>query len=512
MRDIDDRVAELQIEPVHEHLLRILDTSPGARRRWRLRHEARAASWRARRSCCWRGRRAGAEYRGSDLLGNVAPESQVQGGLADSYPLSAYALDYHVDVGVTEPEGIPPMIAQWAAAQLWSATSLLVKCTIDLFTWAFSLDLLNGSDGALAPIGDAITDLYENVIGEAWMVAAILVAGIWGIWKALVQRRYTETAGALARLGGVRADRAVLRLPARTHRRAGRAVDQHALAARSSSGANRGSLDDPEQAKRQVSDHLFETLLVQPWVVLQFGGLAHCVDTDQLDDDGFPRPVGPHDPARDVCRDHLTARPRRPRRLRAALPAPAPGLRGTQGRVRRAPRGRDPVPDPTAGSSAGYKVDKADAPAVDAQQAGGAYQRLTFSVDRAARRARRGRAARLPVAGRDPRPGRRARAARLRAGRADHRHLPRRRARVLPRLAVQARHRDLHQGPLLARDRDRRRRLRRADRQHRLARLPVRLRAADDLLLGDLHLPQADHQPARRRDHRQRRRAVPCRA
>ena len=31
MRDIDDRVAELQIEPVYEHLLRTLDTSPGAR-------------------------------------------------------------------------------------------------------------------------------------------------------------------------------------------------------------------------------------------------------------------------------------------------------------------------------------------------------------------------------------------------------------------------------------------------------------------------------------------------
>ena len=30
------------------------------------------------------------------------------------------------------------------------------------------------------------------------MVVAILLAGIWGIWKALVQRRYTETAGALA--------------------------------------------------------------------------------------------------------------------------------------------------------------------------------------------------------------------------------------------------------------------------------------------------------------------------
>jgi hypothetical protein len=31
MRDIDDRVAELQIEPVYEHLLRVLDTSPGTR-------------------------------------------------------------------------------------------------------------------------------------------------------------------------------------------------------------------------------------------------------------------------------------------------------------------------------------------------------------------------------------------------------------------------------------------------------------------------------------------------
>ena len=59
-------------------------------------------------------------------------------------PLSAYALDYHVDVGVTNPDGIPPMIAQWAAAQMWNLTSFLVKSVIDLFTWAFSLDLLNG--------------------------------------------------------------------------------------------------------------------------------------------------------------------------------------------------------------------------------------------------------------------------------------------------------------------------------------------------------------------------------
>ena len=72
-------------------------------------------------------------------------ESQAGGGLVDKYPLSAYALDYHVDVGITDPEGVPPMIAQWAASQLWSVTGFLVKTVIDLFTWAFSLDLLGGA-------------------------------------------------------------------------------------------------------------------------------------------------------------------------------------------------------------------------------------------------------------------------------------------------------------------------------------------------------------------------------
>jgi hypothetical protein len=140
---------------------------------------------------------------GTDVLGNIAPAPQVgSGALSERYPLSAYGLDYHTQTGITQLDGVPPTIAHWAAAQLWSLSSFLVKMVIDLFTWAFSLNLLGGvpgqQGGALAPVANAITSLYENVIGEAWMVVAIVLAGIWGIWKALVQRRYTETAGALA--------------------------------------------------------------------------------------------------------------------------------------------------------------------------------------------------------------------------------------------------------------------------------------------------------------------------
>ena len=74
---------------------------------------------------------ASARYLGTDVLGDLAPASQLGGGaLIDRYPLSAYSLDYHVDVGVTDMDGVPATIAHWAAAQLWNLTSFLIK-TVD---------------------------------------------------------------------------------------------------------------------------------------------------------------------------------------------------------------------------------------------------------------------------------------------------------------------------------------------------------------------------------------------
>jgi TrbL/VirB6 plasmid conjugal transfer protein len=325
---------------------------------------------------------AGAKYRGSDVLGNLSPESLLGAdSLANRYPLAAYSLDYHTDVGITDLDGVPATIAHWAAAQLWSLTSFLVKTVIDLFSWAFSLDLLAGDpnrpdDGALGPVSSAISSLYENVIGEAWVVAAIILAGIWGIWKALVQRRYTETAGALA----VSVLFVLIALffvyqPERTIGQASKWTNTLSLAFLS--GANRGTIDDPGQAKRQVADQLFAAQIYQPWVALQFGGLRHCVDTNRTDEDGFPRPVGPHDKTADVCRDHLRAGRDghggyAPRFLRHA-----PGSEERNAEYEALKNGEAPDDDP---QFAGYPVDKADAPAVDIQQAGGAFQRLTLAL------------------------------------------------------------------------------------------------------------------------------------
>ena len=191
------------------------------------------------------------------------------------------------------------------------------------------------------------------------------------------------------------------------------------------SGANQGSLDDPQQAKHQVADHLFDTLIYRPWVVLEFGGLSHCVDTDRTDDDGFPRPVSPHDPARDVCRDHLKAgRDGHGGYATRYLNQPP----GSDKRKAEYDALREGSTLPTTRQFAGYQVDKADAPAVDIQQARRRVSAPDLFRGRVPWRARRGRAAGHAVAGGHPGPGRRARAARLRAGGAGDRNLSRGRA------------------------------------------------------------------------------------
>jgi hypothetical protein len=190
-------------------------------------------------------------------------------------------------------------------------------------------------------VAHAISSLYENVIGQAWMVAAILVAGIWGIWKALVQRRYTETAAALS-LSVVFVLIALFFVyqPERTIGQASQWTTTLSLAFLS--GANRGTVDDPGAAKRQVADELFGAQIYQPWVVLEFGGLSHCVDTDKTDEDGFP---GAGRTARSGPGRVPRSRPprrRRARRLREPFPRARAGLEGAQRRVRGVEERRDP--------------------------------------------------------------------------------------------------------------------------------------------------------------------------
>jgi len=342
----------------------------------------------------------------SDFWGNVAPASPLgSGGLFGRYPLDHYTLDQHFTAisasltGGVDASGLLPMLAYFFAGLLWVATSFLANTLITFFSFAFSLDLVNGSEatggaGALGQVSQAIHSIYSNVFGGPWLVLAITVVGIWAMWKALVQRRYSETAGAL----GLSLIYVVLALffvaqPAATIGSASGWTNQMSVAFLSI--ADHGSPSGGTQAKEGAADQLFELLVFKPWVVLEFGGLEHCVlaGTGSESEDPVSAPVRPlsSNPSRDA---------QLARRLASGTEVTADGKVcvnnankyarhflqfGLETDERSAEyealNHGDSSEVPEADTERkGYRLGVADKPATDAMEEGGQYQRFLLAL------------------------------------------------------------------------------------------------------------------------------------
>lgn len=343
----------------------------------------------------------------SDVWGNVGPSPQLGGdGLAGRYPLTNYSLDQHFDAveasltGGVDVSGVPPMIAYFLASVLWLATSFLANLLITLFSFAFSLDLVNGSQatggaGALAPVSRAIHSIYADVLGEPWLVLAVAIAGIWAMWKALVQRRYSETAGAL----GLSLIYVVLALffvaqPGTTIGSVSKWTNQMSGAFLSISSS--GSPSSAREAREDAGEELFDLLVFKPWVVLNFGGLEHCVRAGTGDEDSDPVSVAVRPLASDPGRDAALARRLQsgteitagnkvcvnnankyaPRFLRHSLGAPEKDERDREYEALNDGDASD-LPD---AERSGYSLSVADKPATDAMEEGGQYQRLLLAL------------------------------------------------------------------------------------------------------------------------------------
>lgn len=342
----------------------------------------------------------------SDVWGNVGPASPLgSNGLFGRWPLSHYMLDQHFDAisasltGGVDASGVAPMIAYFLASVLWALTSFLANLLISLFAFAFSLDLVNGSDatggaGALAPVSQAIHAIYANVFGAPWLVLAVAVVGIWAMWKALVQRRYTETAGAL----GLSLVYVVLALffvaqPGKTIGAASQWTNRMSVAFLSVSG--HGSASGGAQARDGDAQQLFDLLVFKPWAVLEFGGLEHCALENSGSEDADPESVAVRPLSSNPARDTELAR-----RLQGGTEVTADGkvcvnnankygshfLRfgiGTDERdaeydaLDHGDSSKLPDADPERHA---YKLGVADKPATDAMEEGGQYQRLLVAI------------------------------------------------------------------------------------------------------------------------------------
>lgn len=306
---------------------------------------------------------ADAEYRGTDLWGNIAPGV---GGLVDRYPSSHYALDYHVegiDVGLTGVHGndVTSQVAQFFVSLGFTIMTWFVRMVLTIFDWAFNLDLIGGKHGLLGPVGRSSQHLYSTAVVPL-MATAFLLLGAWMTIK-MLQRRHSELAAGVVRAVCMTVVVLVIVFnPSDTVGRASGLVNDLSSEIVSSSLGGGGSTS--------ASDQLFKVLVYQPWVVLQFGGFEVCTGS-HVDKHGFPTSVRPDAPGRKTCHDVLEQGADghggyAPRFLRQA-----PGSAERDAEYDALNKGVAPL-DP---QFRGYQVDRTDSPAVDLMQAGGTVQR-----------------------------------------------------------------------------------------------------------------------------------------
>jgi hypothetical protein len=338
----------------------------------------------------------------ADVFSNIDPAPQLPpGGWVGRYPVGSYQLDQYfpaISVGFTsgvDASGVAPMIAYFGAEVLWEVTSFLANGVILLFGLAFNLDMVNGSSagsGALAPVSRAIHNLYESTFGTPWLIAAITLVGCWAMWKALIQRRYTETAGALAvsLLFFVLAI-GIVTQPEKTIAPASKLSNQLSTALLSLGSG--GSVGNESQAKTAASNQLFELLVLNPWTVLEFGGIEHCATVSH----GKPQSVAVRPLSSNAATDtQLASELEHGTEVKANAKTcindrnkyathflrfpPGSHRRGAEHEALEHGDNEDlPASDP--GKTDGtYQLGPADDPAAEAMGKGGQYQRLLLAI------------------------------------------------------------------------------------------------------------------------------------
>lgn len=333
----------------------------------------------------------------ADIWANVGPGSSLS-GLKAGPPLGNYELDEHftaVSAGVlsgVDVSGLLPMIAFAFANWLWLGTSWLANILIELFGFAFSLDLVNGSAathgaGALGPVSRAIQTIYDTAFGGPWMVLAVSVAALWAMWKALVQRRYAETASQLA-MSLVYVCLAFLFVlePGQTIGTASHWTNQ--MSGAFLSIAKDGEAQSQGEAKEAGADQLFGLLVTQPWAVLEFGGLDHCVKAGG-GEEAESIAVAPIDPSaarrleagETVTDGGKTCINNLKRYGPHFLRMPAGSKEREEEEEALAAGDSSKLPDSDPGKKNGsYELGSADVPAAASMEKGGQYQRLPVAL------------------------------------------------------------------------------------------------------------------------------------
>lgn len=206
------------------------------------------------------------------LSGPARKSCEASGTIQSPHPLGHYGLDVRIGFSITDPGRSFISALQMVGAGLWMALLYVLKGVLLLLECSFSLDLTNK---AMPQVHQHLTALHERVFGDWWLLLAISLTGLWGIYRGLIQRRTVETLTGLAAtvaliVGGlvlISDPEGTVGWTASTTDGAGMEI----LAA-----GTGGSTTNPRDALASAMSGVFDTTVRRPWCALEFGSLDYC--------------------------------------------------------------------------------------------------------------------------------------------------------------------------------------------------------------------------------------------
>lgn len=186
--------------------------------------------------------------------------------------LENYGLDNWNDPSVRHPSTWFDAALQTMITGLWTVGVWIINGAFSLLEWTFHLDLIGRS---MPSIKRAMKDLHENALGRPWMLVALYVAGLWGIWNGLIRRRFMQTAGGLlATVLLMAAAMVVIYRPDDTVGELSKSVND-ASGSFMTIAADGGASRPAANVAEGIGD-MYEATIVPTWCVLQFGSAGFC--------------------------------------------------------------------------------------------------------------------------------------------------------------------------------------------------------------------------------------------
>jgi len=196
------------------------------------------------------------------------------GAIEHPYPLGRYRFDWHIDTGITK-DPVNNLLAgvQWLVAMAWIALLYALNAVLLAFQWAFSLDLLAN---AMGPARRGLSQLHEQTLGRPWLLAAISLMGLGGLWRGFVQRRQIETVAGLAAASLMMAGALfVIAQPQQTLGALSRGANDVSLGFLA--GASEGTLRSPSRSIASSSRRIFDSVVLRPWCAMNFADVTWCL-------------------------------------------------------------------------------------------------------------------------------------------------------------------------------------------------------------------------------------------